>query len=194
MPRARWMVLGAGGPWVQADLDADLAAKGYCSGHLTARLEATRLPGAPHATVNAGGTLLEAPLSLALTADETDGAFRIDIGQLAWKSLHADGMATLNRLRLFRLAACMWRLAGWLIWSRWLGGRWRARRRRRCESDDQAATLTVTVRDAALLGTAAFRQAVLNATVTDPAGHAVVDGASAPTGFRPEAPGGCRAG
>ena len=56
---------------VQADIGADLAAKGFSSGHITAKVDATGLPATPHATINANGTLLDAPLSLALTADES---------------------------------------------------------------------------------------------------------------------------
>ena len=81
---------------VQADIGADLAAKGYSSGHITAKVDATGLPAAPHATVNADGTLLDAPLSLALTADETNGAFKVDISQASWKSLQAGGAVSLT--------------------------------------------------------------------------------------------------
>ena len=81
---------------VQADIDADVAAKGYPSGHVAAKVDATGLPGTPHATVSADGTLLNAPLSLALTADETDGAFKLNIGKASWKSLSAGGTASLT--------------------------------------------------------------------------------------------------
>ena len=52
-------------------------------------MDATGLPAAPHATINANGTLLDAPLTLALTADEANGAVKVDIGQASWKSLEA---------------------------------------------------------------------------------------------------------
>ena len=63
---------------IQADLGADLAAKGYPSGHITAKVDATGLPATPHATINAGGTLLDAPLTLGLTAEE-HGVVKVDI-------------------------------------------------------------------------------------------------------------------
>ena len=81
---------------LQADLGADLAAKGYSSGHITAKVDATGLPAAPHATINANGTLLDAPLTLALTAEETGGTFKVDISQASWKSLQAGGTASLT--------------------------------------------------------------------------------------------------
>ena len=81
---------------IQADLGADLAAKGYSSGHITAKVDATGLPAKPHATINAGGTLLDAPLTLALTADEANGVVKVDIGEASWKSLQAGGAISLT--------------------------------------------------------------------------------------------------
>ncbi len=46
-----------------ADISADVAAKGFNSGRITAKVTATNLPDKPHATVTATGTLLDAPLS-----------------------------------------------------------------------------------------------------------------------------------
>ena len=74
---------------MQAEIGADLAAKGYASGHITTKVDATGLPATPHATITAEGTLLNAPLSLSLTADESNGAFKVNIAEAAWKSLKA---------------------------------------------------------------------------------------------------------
>ncbi len=160
---------------VQADLGADLAAKGYSSGHITARIDASGLPGAPHATVNASGTLLDSPLLLALTADERNGAVKIDISQASWKSLQAGGTATLTPpavLPVGNLHLDFGRLADLEpLLGRPIAGRASAT----LDSDDQAAKLALTMRDVALPGTAAISKAVLNATITDPTGHATVD-------------------
>ena len=52
----------------------------------------------PHRTPRSApnGTLLDAPLSLALTADKTGQTFKVDISQASWKSLHAGGSASLT--------------------------------------------------------------------------------------------------
>ncbi len=160
---------------VQADIGADLAAKGYTSGHLTATLDATGLPAKPHATIEAGGTLLNAPLSLALTADEAGGAIKLDIGQASWKSLKAGGAASLippATLPTGSLHIDLGRLADLEpLLGRPIAGQANAT----LDSNDTAAKLMLTLRDAALPGTAAIGKAVLTATVTDPASHPVVD-------------------
>ena len=161
---------------VQANIGADLAAKGFSSGHISAKVDATGLPSRPHASVEADGTLLDAPLTLALTADEANGAATVDISKASWKSLRASGNARLTppavvptgnlKVELGRLADLQ------PLLGRTLTGQADAT----LDSDDKRAKLLLTVRDAALPGTAAISRAVLNATVTDPNGHPAVDG------------------
>jgi translocation and assembly module TamB len=161
---------------VQADIGADLAAKGYSSGRITAKVDATGLPATPHASVNAGGTLLGAPLSLALTADESNGAVKIDISQAAWKSLQAGGTARLTPPAVLPTGSLHIDLGRLADLEPLLGRPVAGQANATLESDDKAAKLMLTVRDAALPGTAAISKAVLNATVTDPTGHPAVDG------------------
>jgi translocation and assembly module TamB len=167
---------------VQADIAADLAAKGYTSGHITAKVDATGLPSAPHATVNADGTLLDAPLSLALNAEEANGAFKADISQASWKSLRIGGTASLSPPAVIptgNLHVDLGRLADLEpLLGRPVAGQANAT----LDSDENAAKLTLTVRDASLPGTAAISKVVLNATVTDPTGHPAVDGTLAADG------------
>ncbi len=161
---------------VNADVDADMAAKGYTSGHITAHVAATGLPNSPHATVSADGTLLDAPVSLELSADRTDGTVHASISRLAWKSLQAEaalslasgavlpeGRLRLNLARLADLQPLLGRpVAGQLAVT--------------LDSDDQAAKLAVKVQDASIPGTASISKALLNATVTNPMGQFAVDG------------------
>jgi translocation and assembly module TamB len=160
---------------VQADIGADLAAKGYTSGRVTAKVDATGLPGAPHATVSADGTLLDAPLTLALVADETNGAFKVAINKASWKSLQAGGTASLTPPAVIpagNLHVDLGRLADL---EPLLGRPVTGQANATLESDDKTAKLALTVRDAALPGTAAISKAMLNATVTDPTGHPDID-------------------
>nr|WP_294556605.1 translocation/assembly module TamB domain-containing protein [uncultured Rhodopila sp.] len=161
---------------VQADIGADVAAKGIQTGHLDAHVDATGLPGSPHADVKADGTLLNAPLSLALTADQAAGVTKIDIDHASWKSLQAQGAVSLTPPAVIpagKLRVDLGRLADLepLI-GKPIAGQAQAT----LDSDDQAARLALTVRDASLPGTAAISRAVLNATVTDPNGHPSIDG------------------
>ncbi len=161
---------------VQADIAADLAAQGYSSGHITARVDATGLPNTPHATINADGTLLEAPLTVALTADGTDGTYKVDIGKASWKSLNAGGSASLRPPAVIptgNLHIDLGRLADLEpLVGRPVSGHASAT----LDSNENAAKLLLTVEEAALPGTAAIGKAMLNATVTDPTGHPTIDG------------------
>ncbi len=130
----------------------------------------------PQATVSAKGTLLDAPLSLELSAERTSGILHATISQLAWKSLQAEaaldlapnavlpeGTLRLNLARLADLQPLLGRpVAGQLAVT--------------LDSNDQAAKLAVKVQDASVPGTASISKALLNATVTNPTGHFAVDG------------------
>ncbi len=161
---------------VQADIGADVAAKGSGSGHVDAHVDASGLPKAPHAQVTADGTLLNAPLSLALTADQAAGVTKVEIDHATWKSLQAQGAISLTPPAVIpagKLSIDLGRLADLepLI-GKPIAGQARAT----LDSDDRAARLALTVRDAALPGTASVGKAELNATVTDPNGHPSMDG------------------
>lgn len=159
-----------------ADIDADMAAKGYKPGRIKAHVEATGLPGAPHALVTADGVLLEAPLSLALSADRTDGTIHAAISRATWKTLQAEGdisFASGAVLPNGRLRIDLARLTDLQpLLGRPIAGQVAVM----LDSDDQAARLSVTVRDASIPGAAAVGKATLNAAVTDPLGTFAVDG------------------
>ena len=161
---------------VQADIGADLEAKGYSSGHIKASVDVTGLPATPHAVINADGMLLDAPVSLALAADGSNGTYSIDISQAAWKSLQAGGAAKLAPQAVIptgNLHVNVGRLADFepLI-GRPIAGKANAT----LDADDKVAKLALAVRDAGLPGTAAISKAALDVTVNDPAGHPQVEG------------------
>ncbi len=161
---------------VQADIGADLAAKGYSSGHITAKVDATGLPTGPHATVTAEGTLLDAPLSLALTADKTGQTFKVDISQASWKSLRAGGSASLTPPAMIPTGSLHIDLGRLADLRPLLGRPIAGQASATLESDDRAAKVQMTVRDATLPDTAAINRMVLDATVTDPTGHPTIEG------------------
>lgn len=161
---------------VQADIGADLAAKGYSSGHIVANVDATGLPAAPHAAVKANGTLLDAPLVLALTADEAKGLVNVNISQLSWKSLQAAGAVALAPQAVIPTGNFRVDLGRLADFEPLLGRPINGRANATLDSDDKGAKLNLTVRDVALPGTASISKAALSATVTDPTGHMAVDG------------------
>ncbi|HYZ21163.1 MAG TPA: translocation/assembly module TamB domain-containing protein, partial [Rhodopila sp.] len=159
-----------------ADISADLATKNYQPGHLDAHVVASALPKTPHAEVTATGTLLDSPLSLALTADKSDAGIKADITQAAWKSLAAHGAVSLpngQTIPLGNLALSIGKLADF---APLLGEKIQGQAAATLDSDAQAARLMVTMQGVSVPGTASVGKVVLNTTVTDPAGEPSVDG------------------
>ncbi len=161
---------------VQAQLGADMAAKGYSSGHIAATVDATGLPNAPHAAVNANGTLLDAPLTLALTADKTGDTIKVDIAKAEWKSLDAGGTASLTPPAVIPSGNLHLALGKLADLEPLLGRPITGQANANLDSDDKTAKLTLAMKNVALPGTAAVGKAALNATITDPAGDPAIDG------------------
>ncbi|HVZ07080.1 translocation/assembly module TamB domain-containing protein [Rhodopila sp.] len=159
-----------------ADIVADVAARGYSSGRVTTHVEASGLPEAPKASVTAQGTLLDAPLSLAVTGDRTgDGTVHATIDHVTWKSLKAGGALTLPTgamLPLGNLRLTMTRLADLSpLVGRPLNGDATAT----LDSDERAARANVTVRGLGVAGAANAGRIVLAGTVTDPLKNPAID-------------------
>jgi translocation and assembly module TamB len=161
---------------IQADLGADLAAKGYKSGHLTANVSASGLPSRPHASVTASGILLDAPLNLALTADRSDGTMKVDVSRAEWKSLQAAGNASLTPPAVIPTGNFHLEVGRLADFEPLVGRPIVGQANATLDADEKAAKLALTLRDTGLPGTATIAKATLDATVTDPSGHPVVDG------------------
>lgn len=161
---------------VRADIGADIATKDYKPGHIDAHVVATNLPKSPHAVINATGTLLDSPLSLALTANKSDTGVAADISEASWKSLKAHGALSLapnQTIPVGNLALEIGRLADF---APLVGQTVQGQAEATLDSDQQSAKLAVTLRGVSLPGTATVSKVVLNTTVTDPAANPTVDG------------------
>ncbi len=83
---------------VVATLDGTVGSKGVPKGPVQVAVNATGLPGNPAGSVTAQGTLEGSPLALALHADRgADGTLHATIDRADWKSLHAEGAATMAK-------------------------------------------------------------------------------------------------
>ncbi len=81
---------------VAADLTGDVGAHAVPRGPVHVTVNATGLPGKPAGTVVAQGTLEGSPLALNVQADrDAGGTLHATIDKADWKSLHAEGAATL---------------------------------------------------------------------------------------------------
>lgn len=155
---------------VTADIDMDLAAKGYKSGHIQAHVDATGLPDAPHAAVKADGSLLDSPMALDLVADRIDGAVHATINRATWKSLQAEGKIGLPAGAVLPQGTLRVNLARLADLQPLLGRAIAGQAVLALDADDQSAKLVASAADFSLLGTASINKASLNASVTNPAG------------------------
>ncbi len=160
---------------VQADVGTDLATRGFQPGHVAAHVDASGLPNAPKAAITANGVLLDAPLSLALTAERINGAMHADIGGATWKSLQAQGDVSLAppaTLPTGHMHLGFARLADLEpLLGRPLAGAAEAT----LDAEDQNARLSVALNGVSVSGVAAIGKASLKGTVADPGGNADVD-------------------
>ena len=156
---------------IAATLAGDVGTKGVPRGPVQLAVNATGLPGNPAGSVTAQGTLEGAPLSLDVNATRSpDGTLHATIGRADWKSLHAEGAATLARgatlpegkvsLRMTRLedlrALTGQAVSGAITADAALAG--------------TMATIDLDASHAGIPGSA-VRHAVLKARVTDPTTH-----------------------
>jgi translocation and assembly module TamB len=77
---------------LSADVNGELAAKGYPSGPITANLQLKNLPHAPNGRINLAGVLFRAPLAVQLVVNSPDNkTIKLGIDKADWKSAHAQG-------------------------------------------------------------------------------------------------------
>jgi translocation and assembly module TamB len=166
-----------------AELSGHVAARGMQSGPLTATLDATGLPDAPAGTLTAQGSLIGAPVDLALAAKREAGALSVTIDRATWKSLTAGGAVSLPAgatVPQGQLHLAMTRLEDLApLVGQKIGGSLTAS----VDANAERAKLDLEARGAGLQGTANAGRAVLAMTVTQPATHPVVDATLAIDGF-----------
>ncbi len=162
---------------VAADLSGQVATEGINPGELTAHLQAQGLPNAPDGQLTAQGTLLGAPIELSMAVQRgADGAIHVTIDRADWKSAHADGALSLAPPYTGPEGRLTFAMTQFADLAPLLGRSITGSAEATLDATAAEAKLAVNVRNAALAGTASVSRAALNATVTDPATHPVVDG------------------
>jgi translocation and assembly module TamB len=141
-----------------------------------AHLTIAGLPNSPAGRLTASGSILNAPLWLAIDAERPNGGLRIVVDRAAWKSLNASGTldfapgadvptgnATLTMTRLADLAPLLGGpVAGSVVAS--------------LDASSGVARVRAALTDAAVPGAGTVGKAALEATIADPAGHPAIDG------------------
>lgn len=161
---------------VDANVNGDVAAPDIPPGPVHATLHAKGLPTAPSGQLTADGTLLGAPLTLALAADRAaDGSMHLAIDKADWKSAHAQGAFTLAKgatLPIGKLALAMRQLDDLRPFvGKPLTGSINAN----AETTEHEAKLDLEAQKAGLPGSASIGRATLTATVQEPTTKPVVD-------------------
>ena len=162
---------------VTGDVSGSLAANGEHLDQFSAHITSDGLPNAPEGRLTASGTILGAALDVAIGAERRDGVFHFGIDRVAWKSLTAGGTLDLaegEALPTGRVTLTMTHLADL---APLLGCPIAGDVRASLDSSPGAARISAVVTGGAVPAVAAVGRAVLDATVTDPSGHAVIDGA-----------------
>ncbi len=159
---------------VVATLDGTVGSKGVPKGPVQVAVNATGLPGNPAGSVTARGTLEGSPLALALHADRgADGTLHATIDRADWKSLHAEGAATMAKgapLPQGKVSLRMTRLDDLrALTGQAVSGAVTAD----AAFDGSTATIDLDATHAGIPGSS-VGHAVLKARVTDPATHPAV--------------------
>jgi translocation and assembly module TamB len=167
-----------------ADLTGGVAGRGMSSGTLTSRIEAHGLPNHANARITAQGSLLDAPLDLAVALRQQTDGLSIDIERADWKSAHAEGAMSLPTATMVpagHLRIAMGRLDEL---APLLGERIAGSLNADLDASPAKAHLTLDVQGADLPGTAAAARIALVADVDQPESHPVVDARLEADGIR----------
>lgn len=78
-----------------SDINGGVSARGMSSGELKAHIAIDGLPNAPSGQITAQGTLLDAPVNVAVAMRRDSNGLSIEIQQAKWKSLEAGGAVEL---------------------------------------------------------------------------------------------------
>ncbi len=161
---------------VTCDLTGDAAGEGGRLEQFTAHLNVDGLPDAPSARLTAGGTILDAPLTVEIGAEQRGGGFHLAIDRFAWKSLATNGTLDLPpgaTLPTGKITLAMARIADLApLVGRQVAGSVTAS----VDAAPDATRINVSVTGAAMPGVATIGKTALEATVTDPAGQPAIDG------------------
>jgi translocation and assembly module TamB len=156
------------------ELSGDVATKGFPKGPIKLTVDAEHLPGVPTGHVTASGEFQGAPLTLDATAQrDAAGTLHASIAKAAWKSVQAEGAATMAsgaKLPDGHLALKVARLGDFAALT---GQRMEGSLDTDLTLAANVATLKLTARGAGVSGNGA-RAMTVDARVSDPIGHPVI--------------------
>jgi len=162
---------------INSDLTGNLAVAGDRPRQVGAHLTLDGLPTAPSGRFTAGGTLLDAPLDLAIGAERKDGIVHIAIDRINWKSLTGGGaldFAAGESLPSGKVSLSMTNLADLApLLGQPIAGDVTAS----VDASPGAARIKAVVTGGAIAAAGTVTRMALDATIADPAGTPMIDGA-----------------
>jgi translocation and assembly module TamB len=161
---------------ISGDVTGNLAASGQQLQLVTAHFTADGLPNAPEGRLTAGGSLLDAPLDVAIGAERRDGGFHFVIDRVSWKSLTAGGTLDLAQGERLPTGTVTLRVSRLEDITPLLGQPIAGDVTASLESTPGAARVKAVVTGGASPSKGRVAKAALDATIADPAGSAVIDG------------------
>ncbi len=166
---------------VSADLTGKVGAMGIAPGEVSARVTLAGLPDVPTGHVVAHGTLLGAPLELALAAapentPQQPGAVRVTIERADWKSAHAEGTLLVDPAALLPQGHISFALTRLDDLRPLLGRALSGAVSGKLDSTDAEAIVSVTATGAGLPGAASVAHATLDARLQNPLTLPTLDG------------------
>lgn len=166
------------------DINGGVATRGYSSGALTAHIAASGLPNNPSGTITVEGSLLDAPVDLALAMRRTSDGLAVDIQKASWKSLEAGGavqVPTATMVPAGDMHLSMKRLADLEpLLRRKVAGSVEAA----LKATPEKLHLTLNVDGAEVAGTASVSRIALVADVDQPESHPALDARLSAEGIR----------
>jgi translocation and assembly module TamB len=167
-----------------ADLAGGVAVRGRSSGALASHIEVHGLPSNADARITAQGSLLDAPVELAVTLQQQADGLALDIQQARWKSAHAEGamrLPTSTMVPAGHLRLSMGRLDEL---APLLGQRIAGSLNADLDASPAKAHLSLDVQGVELPGIAAASRIALVADVVQPESHPTVDARLEADGIR----------
>jgi translocation and assembly module TamB len=162
---------------VNTELNGELAAQGWPRGPVSARLSLQGLPERPAGQLTAQGTVLGAPLQLAVNGQRSaDGGLRVAIERADWKSAHAEGALDMPRGATLPLGRIELRMARLDDLQALLGQPLRGAVSASLDAGEREARLRMEAHHAGLSGGATTERAELAVTVANPVQRPLVDG------------------
>ena len=157
------------------DIDGSIATREYSSGALKVHVAASGLPNNPSGTISMQGSLLNAPVDLAVAIRKTGDGLAVDIQKANWKSLDAGGALQVPTATMVPAGDLHLRMTRLADLEPLLGRKVAGSLDAALNATPDKLHLTLNLNGADVAGTAAASRIALVADVGQPQSHPTLD-------------------